>query len=194
MGVVGYRGLTLGALVAVILLVSFLLTYSRPGVGPAFFGGRTIEAEMGYIVRIGGWGIVVDGLRVGKYLRPASCCSLIIYRAGSGSMIVLAELEVINFESEVKEIIKLDDFKLLTARGRSYERIYPCMLTPVPVMNLSGGVVEEAIEYRELPTDLAIASGESVKGHVLFEIPSDEEPRRLIFRVNERIVVSVNLS
>jgi len=29
---------------------------------------------------------------------------------------------------------------------------------------------------------------------VLFEIPLDEEPRRLIFRVNERIVVSVNLS
>ena len=190
----GYRGLTLGALVAVILLVSFLLTYSRPGVGSGVFGGRTIEAEIGYMVRIGGWGIVVKELSVGKYLRPASCCNLIIYRAGSGSMIVLAELEVISFESEVKEIIKLDDFKLLTARGKSYERIYPCMLTPVPAMNLSGGVVEEAIEYRELPIALAIASGERVKGHVLFEIPSDEEPRRLIFRVNETIVVSVNLS
>jgi len=170
-GVVGYRGLTLGALVAVILLVSFLLTYSWPGVGLGFFGGRTIEDEMGYIVRIGGWGIVVEGLSVGRYLRPASCCSLIIYRAGSGSMIVLAEIEVISFESGVKEIIKLDDFKLLTARGKSYERIYPCMLTPVPAMNLSGDVVEKAIEYRELPIALAIASGERVRGTCFLRYP-----------------------
>jgi len=105
-------------------------------------------------------------------------------------MIVVVELEVAGFDGEV---VMLDEFKLLTDSGKSYERIYPYMLTPVPATNLSNGIVEEAIEYKELPVVFAIPSGERIRGHVLFEISSGERPVRLIFRANETIIVSVDL-
>ena len=72
-------------------------------------------------------------------------------------------------------------FTLITDKNKSYDRIYPLGLRLI--FKPGEEVKAKAIKYRDLGLSKSIAPNTGIEGHILFQIPIEENPRELYFKV-----------
>jgi len=136
-----------------------------------------VTGSAGAEVKVGSWVITVVSVKEGRYVNAGGT----YYSAKDGWKVVLVELKVMNTGSKTKDLSDFWKFTLVTNAGKSYERVYPIDLKPVFMP--SKNIREEALTYNELSTTASVVPGTYVEGDILFQIPVNEEPEKLYFKV-----------
>ena len=138
---------------------------------------ETVEAGIGSPNRAGDWEITALKVTEATYIRSGSS----YYGAENGSKLILIYLRIRNLGKEVKESSEIWQFTLITDKNKSYDRIYPLGLKLI--FKPSEEVKAKAIEYKDLGLSKSIAPNTGIEGHILFQIPIQENPRELYFKV-----------
>ena len=105
------------------------------------------------------------------------------YRARDGYKIVLVKLRIENVGNESRSLLDFWDFKLVTNASKSYDRAHTFELWWIPSSGVSDEVRSKAVVLEELPTFDSVEPKTAVEGDLMFQIPENEEPTRLLFRV-----------
>jgi len=138
---------------------------------------ETVEASVGTPLRIDEWEIIIKNVKEAKYIKSDDS----FYGSKENMKIVLVELRIRNVGKEVSPASEIWDFLLVSDKNKSYEDIYPVNLEWI--FKPSEEVKAAAIKYSGLDTSTSLAPGTDIEGHILFQIPEDESPDKLYFKV-----------
>jgi len=128
-------------------------------------------------LRIDEWEITITDVKEAKYIRSDDS----FYGSKENMKIVLVELKIRNVGKEVSSASEIWDFLLVSDKNKSYEDILPVNLEWI--FKPGEEVKATAIKYSGLDTSTSIAPGTDIEGHILFQIPEDESPDKLYFKV-----------
>jgi len=138
---------------------------------------KTIHGELAKPIRAGDWEITVLGVKEAIYIREDES----YYRAKEGYKVVIVTLRIKNVGKETASPSNIWKFVIVTNINKSYERAYTYELTPV--LYVTQDIKSKAIMIRELDTLASLVPGTYVEGDILFQIPKNEMPERLHFKV-----------
>jgi hypothetical protein len=136
---------------------------------------RNLAAKLNEPVKAGDWEIVVRNVREAFYIRMDGG----YYGAREGQKIVLVRIAVKNIGKEMQRPVLF--IVLVSTANKSYERIYPLHLNYI--WEVSESLKSNAIPYRELDTAVSLAPGTLIEGDVLFQIPKEENPDKIVIKV-----------
>ncbi len=137
---------------------------------------KNLTAKINEPIKAGNWEIIVKNVREATYIRKDSD----YYGAKEGQKIVLVGITVRNIGKEIRTN-PLWSIILVSTAGKSYERIYTSSLNYIWEVNES--LKSSAVPYKELDTAASLAPGTFIEGDVLFQIPREESPEKLYFKV-----------
>jgi len=138
---------------------------------------ETIEAGLGTPLRIDKWEITIKNVDEARYIKSDDS----FYGSKENKKIVLVELRIRNVGKEVSSASDIWDFLLVSDKNKSYEDIYPVNLEWI--FEPSEEVKASAIDYSSLDISTSLAPGTDIEGHILFQIPVDDSPEELYFKV-----------
>ena len=138
---------------------------------------KSIAASIGETIKAEDWGITVLDLRKAEYIRKDDS----YYRAKEGYKLVLVRLRIENLGGETRSASEIWDFILVSNANKSYERVYTFSLDPI--WKATDEVKSKAVIFEELSTSTSLAPNTFIEGDLLFQIPIDEEPSKLHFKV-----------
>jgi hypothetical protein len=138
---------------------------------------QTVEAGLGVPLRVDKWEITIEDVKEAKYIKSGNS----FYGSKEGMKIILVKLRIRNVGKEVSSASDVWDFLLVSDKNKSYEDVYPFSLEWL--FEPSEEVRTTAIEYSGLDTSASLAPGSYIEGQLLFQIPVDESPEELYFKV-----------
>ena len=139
---------------------------------------KTIHAEIGKDIIVDNWVIRVVNVEEAKYVVENGD----YYKARNGSKIVIIKLRIANIGNEVRSTSDIWNFVLVTNLNHSYDRVYAVDLEPLWSTQLNKTIEKNAAEVNELLTT-SIAPRTAIEKDILFQIPTNEEPMELYFKV-----------
>ena len=139
---------------------------------------KVLKSQIGSPVRVGDWEIMVSNVRMSHYIVKDD----MYYRSKPGHKLVLVTLRVSNIGETTKNLPEIWNFILITDANKSYESAQLFQLEYLPDWELTDEIKSEAIRYDEFST-LTLAPGTHVEGDIVFQIPENEEPAKIVFRV-----------
>jgi hypothetical protein len=151
-------------------------------------GSIPTEASIGSPVIIGNWEITVINVRESKYIVKSNS----YYEADEGFKLVIITLKIKNTGSSTDQPSNIGSFILVTTSGKSYEITATYEIEPI--FEPTEEIIHEAIPYNPIDLYEYLAPGTYMEGDILFEIPVNEQPDRLVFEVwNVDFTIQVNL-
>ena len=139
---------------------------------------KTIHAEIGKDIIVDNWVIRVVNVEEAKYVVENGD----YYKARNGSKIVIIKLRIANIGNEVRSTSDIWNFVLVTNLNHSYDRVYAVDLEPLWSTQLNKTIEKNAVEVNEFLTT-SIAPHTAIEKDILFQIPTNEEPMELYFKV-----------
>ena len=138
---------------------------------------QTVETGLGAPLRVDEWEITIKDVKEAKYIRRDDS----FYGSKEGMKIILVELRIRNVGKEVRSASSIWDFLLVSDKNKSYENIF---LTDLEwLFDPSEEVKATAMMYSSLDIFSSLAPESYIEGHLLFQIPADESPKELYFKV-----------
>jgi hypothetical protein len=138
---------------------------------------QTVEASPGAPLKSDDWEITIEYVKEAKYIKSGES----FYGSKEGMKIVLVKIRIKNVGKEVRSASDVWDFVLVTDENKSYETVYPAslewLLTPTEEIKAN------SVEYSSLETSTSLAPETYTEGHILFQIPTDESPKELYFKI-----------
>jgi len=138
---------------------------------------QTVEVGLGVPLKVEEWEITVEDVKETRYIRSGDS----FYGSKEDMKIILVKLKIRNVGKEVSSASDIWGFTLVSDKNKSYEDIYPLSLEWL--FEPTEEVKAAAIKYSGLDTSASLAPGTYIEGHVLFQIPVDESPEELYFKV-----------
>lgn len=178
--------LALGALLLVISLVSITGTavihigaYAAVKAVEEIARTETTEAGVRTSIRTDKWEIVVEEVLETTYIKSDKS----FYGAEEGMKLILIRLKIKNIGKEVESALDIGDFTLTTNLNRSYNDVYPINIKWILTPEEEAKAQAEAVEYHGLELMASIAPNTYTEGDILFQIPINEIPEVLYFRI-----------
>jgi len=140
---------------------------------------KSTTASIGESVRAGDWEIAVLGVREAEYVRKGDS----YYKAEEGYKAVLVRLRIKNVGSEAKDTSEIWKFILISNADKSYERAYTYELEYISSWDVTDEIKSKAVAFEELDTFASVAPNTAIEGDLLFQIPINEKPTKLYFKV-----------
>jgi len=137
---------------------------------------KNITATLGERIVAGSWAVTVLKMDTAEYVKEGDK----YYSAPNGSKIVVVWLLVENLGKELESPSVIWGFSLVTNAGKGYDRAF------VPgdyVWSVTEDVKSRAVEVKSLDFTTKLAPGASAKGCIYFNIPANEVPKELWFKV-----------
>lgn len=176
--------LALGALLLVFSLISIAGTaiihigaYAVAKAVEEVTRTETVEIGIGAPARVDDWEIVVERVLEGAYIRSDES----YYGAEEGMKLILIRLKIRNIGEEIRSTSDIWDFTLVTDMNKSYEDTHP--IGAEWIFAPEEDVKAQAIEYYGLEVTASVAPNTYIEGDVLFQIPANEKPEMLYFKV-----------
>ena len=138
---------------------------------------EVVEASLGSPVRAGDWEVTALKVIETTYIKSGES----YYGAENESKLILIHLRIRNLGKEVREASEIWQFTLITDKNKSYENVYPINLKWI--FEPSEEVKTDAAEYRDIDLSRSVAPSTEIEGHILFQIPVEENPEKLYFKV-----------
>ncbi len=92
-------------------------------------------------------------------------------------------MKIKNIGEEIKTASDVWKIALVTNAGKSYGEAYTIDLVYIPPWNITESIRKNAVLYEELDLLTPVAPNTTIEGDILFQIPSNEKPERLYFKV-----------
>lgn len=176
--------LALGVLLLVISLLSITGTaiihigaYTVAKVVEEVTRTETVEVGIRTPIRADKWEIVIEEVLETAYIRSGES----FYGAEEGMKLILIRLKIKNLGKEMQSVSDVWDFTLVTNLNKSHENTYPVSIKWIFMP--SEEVKAQAIGYRKLETTSSVAPSTYIEGDILFQIPINEIPEVLYFKV-----------
>ena len=132
---------------------------------------------MGQPITAGSWEITILNIKESKYLKMEET----YFATKEEQKAVIVTIRIRNIGKEVSSASDVWSFILVTNVNKSYEDV------TVYRFNLLWSVGEEvkaeAVKVRELNRFQSLAPGTYIEGDILFDIPQNEIPLKLFFKV-----------
>lgn len=138
---------------------------------------ETVEAGIGAPIKAGEWEITLEKVSGATYIRSGES----YYGAEEGMKLILIRLKIKNVGKEVRSLSDVWDFTLTTNMNKSYEDTYPISIKWILIPEKE--VEAQAVEYHGLEATVSIAPNTYIEGDILFQIPVNEAPEALYFKV-----------
>ena len=148
----------------------------------------TIVIGVGEATEVGGFRIAVLGYNISKYVYEEYTWGKDYYTSRYPNyVIVKATLYIENVGKEVLWLSRISNFRIVTKSGIELEDI-----STLDLKWLSSSEVTEEIKSKAIPIKPLSLSDELwpktyVVGDILFQIPEDEEPAKIIFTVRTKV-------
>jgi hypothetical protein len=132
---------------------------------------------LGQPITVGSWEITILNVKESKYLRREET----YFAAKEEQKAVIVTVRIRNVGKEASSVSDVWSLILVTNVNKSYEdvTIYRFNL----LWDVGGEVKAEAVKVRELNRFQSLAPGTYIEGDVLFDIPQNEIPIKLFFKV-----------
>jgi energy-coupling factor transporter transmembrane protein EcfT len=137
---------------------------------------RNLTAKINEPIKAGDWEITVKEVKETAYIRVDSS----YYGAKEGQKIVLVGISVKNVGKETRTN-PIWSLVLVSNAGKSYEKIYAINLDWIYEPNES--IKSSAVLCKYLDMTASVAPGTFIEGDILFQIPKEESPDRLVLKV-----------
>ncbi|AEM39089.1 hypothetical protein Pyrfu_1229 [Pyrolobus fumarii 1A] len=138
---------------------------------------RSLSGVVGESLQVNDWAIKVEEVRETTSILYDST----LYKAKPGYKIVVVRLRVENTGGDVKHLTELWGYTLVTNSNKSYDSIYPLELELV--WNLTPKDKAEAIKVKQVSGATTLPPGAHTEYDILFQIPSNENPQKLVIRI-----------
>ena len=136
--------------------------------------GKAIYAKLGEPIRVGDWKITVLDVKEATYVREDNS----YYRAKEGYKVIIVTLRIENVGDTVSTLHIVEPV-IVSDAGKSYERT----LFLTPILFVTKDIKLKAVAVKELGIAPSLAPGTYIEGDILFQIPEDEKPTKLCFKV-----------
>jgi hypothetical protein len=148
-----------------------------------------IVMRVGETVGLEGYDFSVTSIKSPEYIKLGEN----YYKPHEGMKILVVRLSALNIgEEEIR--CPIGGLVLITDKGLTYEEAFPWYLEFIPSENVSGEVIEHAIDYEVFPYLRLVPPNTYCEGDILFEYPIDENPESIIFKPNPYTTVEILLS
>lgn len=137
---------------------------------------KSITASIGERVTAGQWAITVLSVQTPSYINIGGT----YYMPSEGDKFVVVTLRIENIGNNTESLSDIWDFTLFTNTGTGYSQTY---FPGTIIFNVTNEVVAKAMNVNELDTTLKLAPGGSTQGDIVFEIPANQVPTKLYFKV-----------
>lgn len=179
----GKLPLALGVILSALSFIVLLVTATIHGVAYATYEAlknvtqeRFISSTLGKPVKVDDLIITVTDVEEGKYIKSGES----YYEAKPGYKVVVVRLKIFNNSNKIKNLFDIYDFVLVTNYGKSYSRVYPIdlkwIIEPTDEIKVNAIEVSQNTVSSIAPHSYAIVD-------VLFQIPENEVPTKLFFKV-----------
>lgn len=178
--------LVLGVVLLVIAVPALIGTafthavfWSMKGVVEEVVKTNVLSGKVGEPVKAGDWEITVLSVK------EASCISSddTYYVAKEGYKAFIVKLRIKNVGGETRPALEIWSFVLVTDANKSYGKAYLSDLEYVFSRNVTEEMKARAVALEQLDLTASIAPNTVAEGDMLFQIPSDEEPESIRFKV-----------
>lgn len=137
---------------------------------------KSITASIGERITVGSWAITVLSVQTPSYINIEGT----YYMPSEGDKFVVVSIKIENIGNDTKSLSDIWDFTLFTNTGTGYSETY----FPENILfNVTNEVIAKAMNVTSLDTTLKLAPGGSIQGDIVFEIPANETPSELYFKV-----------
>jgi len=137
---------------------------------------KSVTASIGERVKAGSWAITVLSVKTPSYINIGG----IYYTPSEGKKFVVVSLKIENIGKNTESLSSLWDFTLFTNTNKSYSEAY----FPGKILfSATNEVIAKAINVTKLDTTLKLLPGDSIQGDIVFEIPANETPTKLYYKV-----------
>jgi hypothetical protein len=173
-------GIVLAILVAAAIGATAFIHIVAYGVGKAVeevAKTKYAAGVLGQPITVGSWEITILNVKESKYLRREET----YFAAKEEQKAVIVTVRIRNVGKEASSVSDVWSLILVTNVNKSYEdvTIYRFNL----LWDVGGEVKAEAVKVRELNRFQSLAPGTYIEGDVLFDIPQNETPIKLFFKV-----------
>jgi hypothetical protein len=148
-----------------------------------------IVMRVGETVGLEGYDFSVTSIKSPEYIKLGEN----YYKPHEGMKILVVRLSALNIGEEAIRC-PIGGLVLITDKGLTYEEAFPWYLEFIPSENVSGEVIEHAIDYEVFPYLRLVPPNTYCEGDILFEYPIDENPESIIFKPNPYTTVEILLS
>jgi len=138
---------------------------------------EVVRSPIGVVVRVGDWEISVVNMAQATYIKSGDS----YYGAKQGYKIVLLRLRIANLGVKTESVSNIWDYVLVTDAKRSYDNVYPVSLEWI--LTPTEDVTRNAVSSETLDPFASVAPNTAVEGDIIFQIPMDETPIELHFKV-----------
>ncbi len=183
-----FLGYLAGYAPATIQTVTMTITIEKTIAGTALTSPAATEGglvmRIGEPVRLRGWELLVDYVKIADYIVEIDHFAD-YYKPKEGMKFVVVNIKAKNVGEDAKKDDVFIDFILVTDKANSYDEIDTWDLEDMWSYEITAEVKEKALEYKDFPSYELIPPNVYSKGTILFQIPVDEKPVALYFRVGE---------
>jgi len=140
---------------------------------------KSITAHIGETIKAGDWEITVLEVKGAEYIKEDDS----YYKAKEGKKLVLVKLRIKNIGKETKAVSDIWNFILVSNANKSYEETYTYELEYISKWDVTDEIKSKAVVFEGLDTTASVAPNTIIEGYLLFQIPIDENPAKLCFKV-----------
>jgi len=138
---------------------------------------KSVTASIGERVKAGSWAITVLSVKTPSYVNIGG----IYYMPSEGHKFIVVSLKIENIGKDGESPSDIWDFTLFTDAGKGYSNSY--FPGKILFFNVTNEVRAKAMNVTKLDTTLKLALGGSIQGDIVFEIPANETPTKLYYKV-----------
>ena len=137
---------------------------------------ENVTASLGEPIKVGDWRVTVLSVQKADYVKIGDS----YYEPSKGKKFIIVKLRIEYLGKEMESPSEIWDFTIVTNARKGYsEELIPANI----LFEVSDEVKAKAVEITGLDKSQKLASGGSIEGDILFEIPTNEEPVELHFKV-----------
>lgn len=140
---------------------------------------ETATARVGETIKAGNWEVIVLEIKETEYIKKGDS----YYKAENESKLILVRMMIKNVGDKAETASDIWNFILVSNANKSYEKTYTYELDWIPSRDITDKIKSKAVIYEELDTFASVAPNTYIEGDLLFQIPADEEPSKLHFKV-----------
>jgi len=137
---------------------------------------KNITASIGERVSACSWAVTVLSIKTSDYVKIGNS----YYMPSEGKKIIVVRLRIENIGNEVQSPLDIWDFTLITDTRRGYsDTSFPGII----LFNVTSEVEAKALAITQLDRTQKLAPGGSIDADIVFEIPANENPAELHYKV-----------
>lgn len=137
---------------------------------------KGVTASISERISAGSWAVTVSSIKGSDYVKIGDS----YYMPSEGKKIIVVRLKIENIGNEMRSPSDVWDFTLITDVRKGYGEEY---LPGRMVFNITSEVEAKALAITALDRTQKLAPGGSMDGDIIFEIPINETPVELRYKV-----------